>query len=243
MSFLIGSSIIAQVSFIESQKKTNPKFASVIKSNKENLQKQFEKINQNWPPKELYLRSFKYDSELEVWARNSHADPFVLFKTYKICALSGTMGPKRMDGDFQVPEGFYYVNEFKPNSNYHMALGINYPNESDQYLSDSIKPGGDIFIHGKCVTQGCIPIQDLQIEELYVLAAYAHDQGQDFIPVHIFPIRFNKEKNISFLKVSSKDDTDYQNFTKQMKFVFDFFEQNKRLPVITINTKGAYQIF
>ncbi|MBY0482456.1 MAG: hypothetical protein K2Q21_13960 [Chitinophagaceae bacterium] len=243
LSFLIVVSLAAQDSFIEIQKKANPKFGKLLMERKEGLLKQFNKLNLNWPPRELYIRSFKYDSELEVWARNNHSEAFVLFKTYKICALSGTMGPKRMNGDFQVPEGFYYVNEFKPNSSYHMALGINYPNESDQLLSDSIKPGGDIFIHGKCVTQGCIPIQDFQIEELYLLAAYAHEQGQDYIPVHIFPIRFNNAKDISFLKISSRDDSDYQRFTKKMKFVFDYFEQHHQVPVITITAKGDYQIY
>ena len=71
---------------------------------------------------------------------------------------SGTMGPKRLQGDYQVPEGFYYINEFNPNSNYHLHLGLNYPNASDKILSDSLRPGGDIYIHGSCVSIGCIPL-------------------------------------------------------------------------------------
>jgi murein L,D-transpeptidase YafK len=86
-----------------------------------------------------------------------------------------------MEGDYQVPEGFYYINEFNPKSAYHLSLGLNYPNASDKVLSDSIKPGGDIYIHGNCVTVGCIPLQNNQIEELYVLAANAKNAGQDFI--------------------------------------------------------------
>ena len=54
---------------------------------------------------------------------------------------SGTTGPKRAEGDYQVPEGFYYINEFNPNSKYHLSLGLNYPNASDKILSDSIDPG------------------------------------------------------------------------------------------------------
>jgi murein L,D-transpeptidase YafK len=106
----------------------------------------------------------------------------------------GSLGPKRIQGDYQVPEGFYYVNEFNPNSNYHLALGLNYPNASDKILSDSVQPGGDIYIHGSCVTTGCIPIKDDQIEELYVLTTFARNLGQDFIPVHIFPVRFNNAR-------------------------------------------------
>ncbi len=100
-----------------------------------------------------------------------------------------------MAGDYQVPEGFYYINEFNPRSLYHLSLGLNYPNASDRMLCDMSQPGGDIYIHGSCVTTGCIPITDGQIEELYVLAAHAKDMGQDFIPVHIFPVNFsNPEK-------------------------------------------------
>lgn len=220
-----------------------PKFKTAIKFHKDSLEKQYQRAQLNWPPKEIYIRSFKFDSQLEVWGRNNKKEAFRLFKTYKICALSGTMGPKRMDGDFQVPEGFYFINSFRPNSNFHMALGINYPNISDRLLSDSIKPGSDIFIHGKCVTQGCIPIQDQQIEELYLLAAYAHASGQEFIPVHIFPIRFNNDKDLQFLKKSSKDEVEYQKFLTKMAYVFHYFEQNRQIPIITVASNGTYQIY
>jgi len=232
----------AQSAFLE-QQKTFPKVKNAFNIKNDSIKRAFQKANLNWPPKEIYIRSFKYDSQLEVWGRNNSNETFKLVKTYKICALSGTMGPKRMDGDFQVPEGFYYINEFRPNSSYHLALGINYPNVSDKLLSDSIKPGSDIFIHGNCVTQGCIPIQDSQIEELYLMAAYAHAAGQDFIPVHIFPIRFNIYKNIEFLKKSSKDEIEYKLFINKMQMVFQYFEQHKKLPVIAITSEGDYSIY
>ena len=85
---------------------------------------------------------------------------------------SGTTGPKRLQGDFQVPEGFYHINEFNPNSNYHLSMGLNYPNSSDRILSDSLRPGGEIYIHGSCVSVGCIPLNDDEIEELYLIASY-----------------------------------------------------------------------
>ena len=165
-----------------------------------------------------------------------------LFKTYKVCALAGGMGPKRMEGDYQVPEGFYYINEFNPSSSYHLSLGINYPNASDKVLSDCIKPGGDIYIHGSCLTVGCIPIQNNQIEELYILAAYAKTQGQDFIPVHIFPIRFNNKKSFDYFANATKDDQDVQRFAIKIKEVYDFFEEKKKLPLISVNSKGEYVV-
>ena len=147
-----------------------------------------------------------------------------------------------MEGDYQVPEGFYAINEFNPKSTYYLSLGINYPNVSDKILSDSLKPGSAIYIHGSCVTVGCIPIRDEQIDELYILAAYAKDQGQDFIPVHIFPIRFNVERSVKYLENLTKDDPALKKFADKMEDAFDYFDKYKQLPVVMIGDKGQYMI-
>ena len=228
-------------SFIDYQKNF-PRPGEALKRKEDTLQKQFEAKGLKWPAKYIYIRSFKYDSQLEVWVKNEIKDPFQLFKTYKVCALAGTLGPKRMEGDYQVPEGFYYINEFNPNSNYYLSLGINYPNVSDRILSDSLRPGGGIYIHGSCVTVGCIPITDQQIDELYILAAHAKDQGQDFIPVHIFPVRFNVEKSVNFLENLTKDDPALKKFASKLEDAFDYFDKYKQLPVVMIGEKGEYII-
>jgi murein L,D-transpeptidase YafK len=238
--FLFKTSF-AQPSFVDYQK-TYPRMATAMRLKEDTLKKQLEKAGLQWPAKQIYIRSFKYDSQLEVWARNSNDEPFKLFKTYKICALAGGMGPKRMEGDYQVPEGFYYINEFNPNSTYHMSLGLNYPNASDKLLSDSLKPGGDIYIHGSCLTVGCIPLQDNQIEEVYILAAMAKTQGQDFIPVHIFPVRYNNKKSFDYFARTTKDNQEVQRFAVKIKEVYDYFEQKKKLPLISINKKGEYVV-
>lgn len=231
----------AQPNFVESQK-SFPRVATALKVKEDTLQKQFAKAGLQWPPRQMYLRNFKYDGQLEVWVRNASADDFKLFKTYKVCALSGSLGPKRMEGDYQVPEGFYYINVFNPRSTFHLSLGLNYPNAADNFYSDSLQPGGDIYIHGSCVTVGCIPIRDEQIEELYVLASYARNQGQDYIPVHIFPIRYNNPKSFAYLQKTVKDDPSYGKFTEKIKEVYDFFEKQKKLPIISVNSKGEYEI-
>ncbi len=102
--FLIKTSF-AQPSFVDYQK-TYPRVATAIKLKEDTLKKQFEKAGLHWPANQVYIRSFKYDSQLEVWVRNSNNEAFKLFKTYKICALASGMGPKRMDGAYQVPAGF-----------------------------------------------------------------------------------------------------------------------------------------
>ncbi len=240
-SLLFIKAAFAQPSFVDYQK-TYPRVATAMRLKEDSLKNQFAHAGLQWPAKQLYIRSFKYDSQLEVWVRNNNNEAFKLFKTYKVCAMAGAIGPKRMEGDYQVPEGFYYINEFNPRSSYHLSLGINYPNASDKVLSDSIRPGGEIYIHGNCVTIGCIPLQNNQIEELYILAANAKAQGQDFIPVHIFPIRYNVRKSFEYLARTTKDNQDLQRFAIRIKEVFDYFEEKKKLPLIFINKRGDYVV-
>ena len=234
--------IYAQNSFIDYQK-SQGKVADVFRRKEDTLKKQFAAKQLQWPAKFVYIRSFKYDSELEVWVKSRVQDEYKLFKTYKVCALAGTLGPKRIEGDYQVPEGFYYINEFQPNSQYHLSLGLNYPNASDKILADSLAPGGNIFIHGSCVTQGCIPITNPQIEELYILTSHARNNGQDFIPVHIFPVKFNNPKSVAYLDKLMKDDADLKAFEKTMKQAYDYFQTTKQLPVVGVTTRGDYVLY
>lgn len=234
-----GTSVSSFSSFIDFQK-TLQRPAQAMNKNEQMLKKQFDEKNLEWPARYVYIRSFKYDSQLEVWVKNEKKEKYKLFKTYKVCALAGTLGPKRMEGDYQVPEGFYYINEFNPLSQYHLSLGLNYPNISDLILSDSRKPGGEIYIHGSCVTVGCIPLTDPLIEELYIITAHAKDQGQDFIPVHIFPVRFNVQKSAEYLNRMTREDASLAAFTSNLEDAFNFFEKNKQVPVVMVTEKGEY---
>jgi len=229
-------------SFIEYQKSLS-RPADVMARKEDTLQKQFEKKGLKWPAKYVYIRSFKYDSQLEIWVKNEKKEPYKLFKTYKVCALAGTLGPKRMEGDYQVPEGFYYINEFNGKSTYHLSLGLNYPNASDRLLSDSVQPGGDIYIHGSCVTVGCIPLTDPMIEEVYIVAAHAKDEGEDFIPVHIYPIRFNVKKSVEYLDKLTKDDNNLKKFASKLEDAFNYFEKYKQLPLVMVGEKGEYIVY
>ena len=229
----------SQTPVVESPKPV-VKMADVFNRMDESLKKEFASKNISWPPKAIYIRSFKYDRQLEVWVKADNKDQYQYLKTYKVCMQSGTFGPKRMEGDYQVPEGFYYINEFNPYSNYHLSLGLNYPNASDRILSDSLRPGSDIYIHGNCVSVGCIPINDLPVEELYVLASYARGNGQDFIPVHVFPVKYSEKKSMDYLVQTLKGKPALQKFALNLKEVFTYFEEKKQLPVVLVNKKGEY---
>jgi len=236
---LSAQTSISTIHFIDYQRSI-PKVSDMLRRKEDTLAKQFKEKGLVYPARYLYIRSFKYDSQLEVWVKNTKEEKYKLFKTYKVCALAGTLGPKRMAGDYQVPEGFYYINEFNPRSEYHLSLGLNYPNASDRILSDSTQPGGDIYIHGSCVTTGCIPITDQQIEELYILAAHAKDMGEDFIPVHIFPVNFNNARSVEYLNKYLQTFSEYTPFAKSMRSAFYYFEKYRDVPFVMVNGKGEY---
>ena len=236
---LSAQNAAASLHFLDYQRSI-PKVLELLNRKEDTLVKQFREKGLVWPARYVYIRSFKYDSQLEVWVKNSKEERYQLFKTYKICAMAGTLGPKRMAGDYQVPEGFYYINEFNPKSEYHLSLGLNYPNASDHILSDSAQPGGDIYIHGSCVTTGCIPITDGQIEELYVLAVHAKDMGEDFIPVHIFPVNFNNLRSVDYLNKFLQTFSEYAPFVRSMRSAFNYFEKYREVPFVMVNGKGDY---
>ena len=242
--FVIGMSLPSaqsQGTFWQIQK-NSIRVSNAFSSKEYKLEKEFADKGLQWPAKYVYIRSFKYDMQLEVWVKNDAKEKYQLFKTYKVCMQSGTLGPKRFQGDYQIPEGFYYINEFNPRSNYHLSLGINYPNESDKVLSDLVKPGGNIYIHGSCVSVGCIAVDDDDIEEVYLLAGYARDAGQEYIPVHIFPIRFGSEKSVEYLNKVVKGNSSLQKFTAQLKEAYDSFEETRQLPIILIDSRGDYVV-
>lgn len=219
-----------------------PVFKQAFEQKDELLKKEFEKKGLTYPAHFIYIRSYKYDSRLEVWVKDKPTDTFALFKSYRVCALSGAMGPKRYQGDRQVPEGFYYINEFNPRSTYHLSLGLNYPNFSDRLHSGHSDPGGGIYIHGSCVTVGCIPLTNPQIDEVYILAVRARDLGQSYIPVHILPVSFNNKHSVSYLnKISSTDDLS-QRFWLKLKEAYDYFNRTHKLPVILFDGEGDYVV-
>jgi len=239
ITVIICCTVQGQNSFVDYQK-SFAKVADVFRRKEDTLRSQFEAKGLQWPAKFVYIRSFKYDSQLEVWVKNSVKENFKLFKTYKICAMAGSLGPKRMQGDYQVPEGFYYINEFKPNSAYHLSLGLNYPNASDKMLSDSLSPGRDIYIHGSCVTEGCIPINNDQIEDLYVITSYARASGQEYIPVHIFPVQFNNARSVAYLDRFLQMYKGYRPLVNNLQSAYYFFEKNRQIPVVMVNGSGQY---
>jgi murein L,D-transpeptidase YafK len=203
------------------------------------LQKLYKKAGLDANSLNIYIRAFKKEQVVEVWGADKNTDAFKLIRTYKFCKTSGKLGPKRKAGDDQIPEGFYKIDRFNPQSRYHLSLGLNYPNKVDKKLGDTTDLGNDIFIHGGCATIGCIPITDDKIKELYLMAIDARSAGQKNISVTIFPARLTEE-GMRSLKVQHQDEPANLKFWASLRKGFQYFEDCKRLPSITLTEKGEY---
>lgn len=216
-----------------------PRVAQAFSQYDDALKNEFQKKGLAYPPQDIYIRSFKAQNEMEVWVKNPGVDTYKLFKTYKVCALSGSLGPKRWEGDRQVPEGLYFINHFNPKSDFHLSMLVSYPNYSDLVLGNKETPGGDIYIHGACYTVGCLPMTDPVIKELYILCLNARFNGQNNIPIHIFPTRFSKS-SVGFLAKEYGNDDAKHRFWLNLKGGYDYFEKHKKLLPVMYTKEGKY---
>ena len=191
-----------------------------------------------WPAGEIFLRAMKREGQLEMWARDRADESFRLVRTYPILAHSGDPGPKRREGDMQVPEGFYEVDRFNPESTFHLSLGLNYPNASDLILSDPAAPGFDIFIHGGSASIGCLAMGDPAIEEIYLTAL---DSGVRPIRVHLFPARMDAPDWIAWRDSQLAVRPELRAFWDQLAEGWEHFERERRVPVIDVAADGAYR--
>lgn len=181
---------------------------------------------------------YKLTKELVVYIKSKNEKKYTILKTYPICASSGILGPKNQEGDYQVPEGFYEINRFNPTSSYFLSLGISYPNLADKKRSISHKLGGDIFIHGSCVTIGCLPMTDEMIKEIYLLAINAKNNGQNKLPIYLFPFEMTDENLNKYGEI-----TEYKSnklFWRNLKEGYDLFILNQNELKYTITKNGVY---
>jgi hypothetical protein len=149
----------------------------------------FERVGVSYPPERITLVGLKQEKLLEVWVGNE-SEQLKLLKTNPILGAGGGLGPKLKQGDGQVPEGFYRIESLNPNSRFHLALRVNYPNSFDKDMAkqDGRKNlGGDIMIHGGTASIGCLAMGDRAAEDLFVLAA---NSGISDINVILSPVDF-----------------------------------------------------
>ncbi len=156
---------------ISYQKKVSEKITSIENRVEARLNPYLARAGINNLPSQIAILAFKNENNLELWG---YDNKWRLIKKYEILAASGVQGPKLREGDRQVPEGIYSISYLNPDSKYYLSMGLNYPNEFDLKQARKEKRanlGGEIMIHGKNVSRGCIAIGDEAIEELFYITA------------------------------------------------------------------------
>jgi len=107
-----------------------------------------------------------------------------ILRSYEFELGFAPVGDKQVEGDGKTPEGTYIIDRRNPNSQFHLSLGISYPNAKDIAEARAMgkSPGGDIFIHGQPNafksrrgsvgddwTWGCIAVSNREMEEIYAM--------------------------------------------------------------------------
>jgi murein L,D-transpeptidase YafK len=166
----------------------------------------------------ILIRSYKKESELEVWKRKANGQ-YTLLKTYPMCRWSGQLGPKIREGDRMAPEGFYAITpaQMNPNSSYYVSFNMGFPNAYDRSHG---RTGAHLMVHGACSSAGCYSMTDDQIGEIYALVREAQNAGQKAVQMQALPFRMTPQNlakhrldsNIAFWK-NLKEGTDYFDVT------------------------------
>ena len=178
--------VVAVIQMVKGKRTVEERVAQFGGAVRDRLAADFARIGVAYPPGKMILVGLKQEKQLELWV----SEPPKLLKSYPILGASGVLGPKLREGDRQVPEGLYRVESLNPNSMYHLALRVNYPNGFDKAkgkLDGREYLGCDIMIHGKTCSIGCLAMGDEAAEELFVLAAQT---GVHNISVILSPVDF-----------------------------------------------------
>ncbi len=173
----------------------------------------------------MLIRIFKAESELEIWLRKG--DAFERFATYPICHWSGTLGPKLKEGDKQTPEGFYTVTrqQLHQGGRHPRSLNLGFPNAFDK---SQARNGSYILVHGACSSVGCFAMTNAVIEEIYNLSEASIKEGQEHLPVHVFPFRMTAA-NLNEHKASP-----WIDFWLNLKDGYDAFERTRQAPRVSV---------
>jgi murein L,D-transpeptidase YafK len=178
------------------------------------------------PSSPTLIRTYKMESELEIWKMKSNGE-YALLKTYPMCRWSGQLGPKKKEGDMQVPEGFYAITpgQMNPNSHYYLAFNVGYPNAYDRAYG---RTGGTVMVHGVCSSAGCFSMTDEQVADIYAIARDSFRGGQREIQLQSYPFHMTAQ-NLAKFRFDPNID-----FWKDLKNGSDHFEVVKQEPPVLV---------
>ncbi|WP_192458956.1 peptidoglycan meso-diaminopimelic acid protein amidase [Musicola keenii] len=180
----------------------------------------------------VYIQIFKEERVLELYSKSGN--DYRLVQSYPICKFSGGLGPKKTEGDFKSPEGFYQVDlrQLKPDSRYYRAINVGFPNEYDRAQGYS---GRYLMIHGECVSIGCYAMTNKSIDEIYTYVEKALRNGQQKVDIAIYPFRMTEQN----MKRHSRS-VDYK-FWSQLQPGYAFFNLTHQPPAVSV-ANGQYVI-
>lgn len=181
----------------------------------------------------MFIRIFKEERMLEIWYGQKNGQ-YRKFTNYPICYYSGPLGPKKQQGDKVSPEGFYNVTRraLNPYSRYYRSFDLGFPNQYDRFKGYT---GDYLMVHGDCVSVGCYAMTDEQMDEIYKLVESSLKNGQQSVPIHVFPFKMTKKR-----LNREKSSLNY-GFWLELKDGYDYFEKYKRVPNIGVQ-QGKYVI-
>ncbi|WP_074013256.1 peptidoglycan meso-diaminopimelic acid protein amidase [Candidatus Sodalis sp. SoCistrobi] len=180
----------------------------------------------------VFIQVFKEERILELYAKMGNA--YHLVDSFQICKFSGGLGPKRREGDFMSPEGFYAIDtrNLNPNSHYYCAINIGFPNDYDRAQGYS---GAKLMIHGDCRSIGCYAMTDSSIAEIYRYVEDALLNGQAQVKINIFPFRMTPA-NMQRHHYSAN-----YKFWSQLAPGYAYFAEHHQPPAVSV-ANGQYVI-
>ncbi len=181
----------------------------------------------------VFLQITKAPAELTAFVKSSDGT-FEPFRTWPVCSVSGTLGPKMREGDGQAPEGFYRVSpdQMNPFSSYHLSFNLGYPNAFDR---SNGRTGSFLMVHGRCVSIGCFAMTDEGIEEIWTLMQAAFAAGQPAVDVHIFPFPMTPET------LAKHTASPHAAFWASLAPAWTTFASTGRVPRVLVSGK-TYQV-
>ena len=170
----------------------------------------------------IFIRIYKESSEFEVW-KQTRDGTYALLVTYPICKWSGALGPKKVEGDRQAPEGVYTVTpaQMNPASHYYLSFNIGYPNAYDRSLG---RTGSNLMVHGACSSAGCYSMTDADAGQIFGLARDAFQGGQTAFEIQALPFHMTPDN------LAKHHDDPNMPFWQMLKVASDTFDLTHRPP-------------
>jgi murein L,D-transpeptidase YafK len=203
----------------------------------------------NYRDIDILFIAYKSELEFQVWAKKKYSNSaYTLIKSFPITnSTVAKLGPKSKFGDSLTPEGIYSVTFYSSLrwSDFYLAFRISYPNKLDHsrrsYWNIRGEPGGDINIHGCCISIGCIPLGNPVIEEIFFLTRTNQINGSN-ISIMIFPFKFDNKASLNKYYGYFRNKTKILEFWNSLGDCYNYFKTYHKIPEINLNQYTGYYI-